>query len=56
MISVLDCGDLSQFNKSSPQTQSKQFGYPLAMKPWAYLEVANPDFIRSFPVAALQLN
>jgi len=23
------------------------------MKPWAYLEVANPDFIRSFPVAAL---
>ena len=25
-------------------------------KSWSYLEVVNPDFIKSFPVAALQLN
>ena len=53
MICVLDCGDPASF-RGDPV--SREYGYALTDKSWSYLEVVNPDFIKSFPVAAIQLN
>ena len=50
---MLDCGDPSMM-RSDPT--SVTYGYPLADKQWTYMEVNNPDFIKTFPTAALQLN
>ena len=50
---MLNCGELSSLPENA---QQKSYGYPLANKNWSYLDVANPDFIKSFPVAAIQLN
>ena len=48
MVSVLDCGDLAGFG-GDPAT--REYGYALQSKQWTYLEVANPDFIKTSPVA-----
>ena len=53
MISVLDCGSLGNINANPT---SREYGYTLAEKHWSYVQVDNPDFIRSSPVAAIQLN
>ena len=53
MISVLDCGPLGNINANPT---SREYGYTLAEKHWSYVQVDNPDFIRSSPVAAIQLN
>ena len=53
MISVLDCGAPGNLNVNPT---SREYGYTLAEKHWSYVQVDNPDFIRSSPVAAVQLN
>ena len=53
MISVLDCGEPG--NKYS-QPNSREYGYGLAALNWSYVQVDNLDFIKSSPVAAIQLN
>ena len=49
-ICVLDCGDISSFRGD---LDSQQYGYSLQQKSWGYLDVANPEFIKSFPVAGI---
>ena len=53
MISVLDCGPKGNLNANQ---NSREYGYTLAEKHWGYVQVDNPDFIRTSPVAAIQLN
>lgn len=53
MISVLDCGEPANL-RADPT--SREYGYVLAEKNWSYVQVDNPDFIKSSPVAAIQLN
>ena len=53
MISVLDCGEPTNLNANP---MSREYGYALAEKNWSYVQVDNPDFIKSSPVAAIQLN
>ena len=53
MICVLDCGDPATL-RGNPL--AKEYGYSLAEKNWDYIEVSNPEFIKTFPVAGVQLN
>ena len=53
MICMLDCGELAAL-RGDPN--SKEFGYSLTEKNWGYLEVSNPDFIKSYPTAGIRLN
>ena len=53
MVSVLDCGEPANL-KANPV--SREYGYALAEKNWSYVQVDNPDFIKSSPVAAFQIN
>ena len=52
-ICVLDCGDISSFRGD---LNASTYGYTLTQKSWGYLDVANPEFIKSFPTAGIQLN
>jgi len=53
MMSVLDCGHPSML-RGDPN--SREFGYSMGQHNWGYIEIANQDFIKAFPVAAIQLN
>ena len=50
MICMLECGQQSLLRGDQ---NSRDYGLPIAQQSWAVLEVANPDFIRSGPVAAM---
>ena len=53
MICLLDLGQPSLL-RGDPQ--SRDYGLPLAQQNWTVLEIANADFIKSGPVAAMQLS
>lgn len=52
-IATLDCGTPASF-RGDPTKQD--YGYCLAKNNWKYLEVSNPEFVKTYPVGALQLN
>ena len=54
IISVLDCGNASMFDSNI--SSREYYGLPIAAQNWNIMEVANQDFVRSCPNAALQLN
>ena len=51
-ICRLDTGSASQFPRD---THAMSYGYSMSQHRWSKLEVKNPEFVRSCPMAALPL-
>ena len=53
LVNLLDTGSSQIYDGNS---NSREYGAPMARQKWAQLEVNNVEFVRSQPVAGIQLN
>lgn len=53
LINLLDTGSSQIYDGNS---NTREYGAPMARQKWTQLEVNNVEFVRSQPVAGIQLN